>query len=122
MRVTKQFLISLGQYFFFTFLFMIGFIGEPLLFDHYRVKYTSYSLTNPHLIDFKTILVSNCSNPTDLPCSLQIHIDAYFFLYKLLLLYNLSIVIGMTYTWHRTVRLFTFCLYFFCSSRYYFPY
>jgi hypothetical protein len=70
-----------------------------------QIEYHSYSFTNARLITFKSTLINGCSNLTDLPCSLQMYINNYFFWTKFILIYHSSIVITMIYIWHRTVRL-----------------
>jgi hypothetical protein len=89
----------------FNYLFMIDIHDDSSLFFHYPAEYASYSFINARFVDLKIILINNFSNFTNLPCSLQMQADVYFYWYKLLLLYHLSIVIGMIYTWHRTVSI-----------------
>jgi hypothetical protein len=109
-RRAKLFLILLFQSGFFFILFIIGNFCASLFVEHYRREYASYSFTHTGLVELQTSLIDNCSNLTDLPCSLQMHINVYFLSVKCVLLYYLSIVIGMAYTWHRTVR-FSHCVY-----------
>jgi hypothetical protein len=108
-RRTKLFLILLFQCGFFFILSIIGNFYASSFVEHYRRQYASYSFKHARLVELQTSLIDNCSNLTDLPCSLQMHINVYFLSVKFVLLYYLSIVIGMTYTWHRTVR-FSHCV------------
>ncbi len=71
--------------------------------------YAYYSFTHASLAELKTTLANGCSNLIDLPCSLQMNIAVYFFWSKFVILYYLSIIIMMTYTWHRTVH-FSYCV------------
>ena len=72
---------------------------------HYRILYQPYSSTYPRIAEFQTILVNNCLDFTDLPCSLLTDINAFFFWTKLLLIYYSFLIIAMIYTNYRTVRL-----------------
>jgi hypothetical protein len=94
-----------GQYVLFFILFMTGWFSGSLYLGYYRTKYASYSFsTYARLADFKSTLVDGCSNLTKMPCSLQMHIDVFFFWTKCLLLYYSLLIITMIYMWHRTVR------------------
>lgn len=72
---------------------------------HYHCQYAPYSFTNVRLIEFRRTLVNGCSNLTDLPCSLQMDINVYFFWLRFILIYYSSIVIIQIYICHDTVRL-----------------
>lgn len=100
-RSCKSFLF---QYCLFIFLLAIGIITEAIWIFHYRLKYKYYSFTNLRLAALRSTSGNRCSELTNLPCSLQMQIDIYFFWSKCLLLYFMSIIICMIYTWHRTVR------------------
>jgi hypothetical protein len=93
------------QFFLFLFLSIIGWLCAVPYIDYTQIKYHSYSFTNARLITFKSTLTNGCSNLTDLPCSLQMYINDYFFWTQFILIYYSSIVITMIYIWHRTVRL-----------------
>jgi hypothetical protein len=74
-----------------------------------NAMYAYYSFTHASLAELKTTLANGCSNLIDLPCSLQMNINVYFFWSKFVILYYLSIIIMMTYIWHRTVH-FSHCV------------
>jgi hypothetical protein len=102
--------ILVFEYIFFCLLSTIGLAFVFIYHLHYWGEYRAYCFTHSRLIAFKTSLANGCSNLTNLPCSLQMYIDVYFFWSKFLLLYVLSTVIAMIYTWHRTVR-FSHCVF-----------
>lgn len=108
-NILKPCFVTICQCVLFWFLNMMGFIGESLFVSSYYCRYASYSFTNARLVELKTTLTNGCSNNITLPCFLQMHINTYFFWYKFLLFYRLSIVIIMTYAWHDTVRL-SYCI------------
>jgi len=92
------------QWFLFWFLYAIGFVFDlNCYYFRYRFKYARYCFTHARLAELQTTLVDGCSNLTNLPCSLQMTIDVYFLWSKFLIIYYLSIIIGMIYTWHRSV-------------------
>ncbi|CAF2184905.1 unnamed protein product [Rotaria magnacalcarata] len=97
--------IACCQLFLFFFLLVIGFCFGVSYVESDRFQYASYSFTHVRLAELKTTLANGCSNLTDLPCSLQMSIDVYFFWTKFVLVYYSWIIIHMIYTWHRTVRL-----------------
>ncbi|CAF5074363.1 unnamed protein product [Rotaria sp. Silwood1] len=97
--------ILILQFILFFLLLMMGFFFGAFYVHYYLLKYKSYSFTNARLVAFETTLVNGCSNITDLPCSLQMYINVYFFRTKFALVYLYSIVIIMIYTWHQTIRL-----------------
>jgi hypothetical protein len=101
----KPAIILTRQFLLFIFLFIIGFVVGTLYIEFDRFKYASYSFTYACLAELKTTLADGCSNLTDLPCSLQMHIDVYFLWTKFVLVYYSLIIIATIYTWHRTVRL-----------------
>jgi hypothetical protein len=92
------------QLVFFMFLFFIGSACELSVVFSYRSRYPSTYFTYADLAKIKKFSASNCYNVTDLPCSLQTSINFYFILVKCLLVYYSSIIIGMIYVFHCTVR------------------
>jgi hypothetical protein len=105
----KQLVISASQTILFGLLSAIGWAFVLFYQMPYWGEYRFYCFTHPRLIEFKTTRTNSCSNLINLPCSLQMYIDIYFFWSKFLLLYFLSIFIGTIYTWHRTVH-FSHCV------------
>ena len=97
------------QHLCFCLLFLVGSYSHTGYVFLENAKYRRYSFTHARLAELKTTLVNGCSNLTNLPCSLQMNINSYFFWSKFLIIYYLSIIIAMTYTWHRTVR-FSHCV------------
>lgn len=92
------------RFFLFFFLFIIGVVCNlNYYYFPYRFEYAHYSFTHARLAELQTTLADGCSNLTDLPCSLQMSIDVYFLWSKFLILYYMSIIIGMIYTWHHSV-------------------
>lgn len=77
----------------------------------FKGPHTSY-LSEPNYISYINYYISSrsvCTNFPDFPCSLRNIMDIYFFWNKFFFVYHSSIIIAMTYTWHRTVR-FSSCL------------
>jgi hypothetical protein len=93
------------QFILFLFFSIVVWFGAVPYIHSIQIEYQTYSFTNARLITFKTTLITGCSNLTNLPCSLQMYINNYFFWTKFILIYYSSIVITMIYIWHRTVRL-----------------
>ena len=92
------------QWLLFWCFYAIGFVCYlNCYYFRYRFEYARYSFTHASLAELQTTLIDGCSNLTNLPCSLQMTIDVYFLWSKFLILYYLSIIIGMIYTWHRSV-------------------
>ncbi len=106
-RLVKFCVIYVFQCVLFFVLFMIGLLCGTSYISSYSNRYKSYSFTYARLAEFKRTLANGCSNLTDLPCSLQMDINIYFFWTKFMLIYYSSIIIAMIYIWHRTVRLFS---------------
>lgn len=94
----------LSQHHLFILLWTIGIIGEAVLIAHHPAKYACYLFPNRRLTALRPASGNRCSDLTNLPCSLQMQIDIYFFWSKCLFLYFMSIIICMIYAWHRTVR------------------
>ena len=90
-------------------LVIIGFFGMYYA-EFYRMRYYVHSFTHAHLAELKTNSADKCYNLTNLPCHLQTSINFYFLLVEYLVVYYFSIVIGIIYTWHRTIRLLS-CLF-----------
>lgn len=97
------------QYFSLLLSWMIGSICVFLWILYYSGQYGRYSFANVRLAELRTSLINGCSNLTNLPCSLQMQIDVYFFLTKFLIFYFIAILIVAVYAWHRTVR-FSHCV------------
>ncbi|CAF2981264.1 unnamed protein product [Rotaria socialis] len=93
------------QFILFFLLLVIGLVFEISYIHSYRLEYKSFSFTNTRLLLIRTTLINDCSNNIDLPCSLQMNINFYFFGTKLSLIYVYSIIIAMIYIWHQTIRL-----------------
>lgn len=108
-RLVKYLIQLCFQVFILFGLFVIGNIFSDLFVDHYQYQYKTYSLTHSQLVDRQIFSINNCSNLTDLPCSLQMYINVYFLSIRFLLLYYLLIIIGMIYIWHSSVR-FSYCI------------
>jgi hypothetical protein len=89
----------------FAFLIFIGSFGNAFFIDSYYHEYLRYPRTHNHRAKLKPFLAGSCSNHTDLSCSFQAAINVYLLRIKLFLVYYSSMIIGMIYTWHRTVRL-----------------
>ncbi len=107
-------LILCCQFTLFFLLSIIGLFCEVLYVEIDRIQYASYSSTYFRLAELKTTITDSCSNLTNLPCSLQMHINIYFFWTKFILVYHSLIIIAMIYTWHLPV----FC--FICYDRIHF--
>jgi hypothetical protein len=110
MRISKPAAVVCYQYCFFIILFCIGWVFMALYIIYYDVTYVSYSFTRARLAELQLLMTDGCYNLTDLPCSLQMYINTYFLSNKCLLVYHSSIVIGMIYTMHHSVRL-SHCIY-----------
>ena len=66
------------QYICFVLLWIIGLLCAMIWFIYYCLPYGMYSFTNVRLAKLRTSLIDGCSNLTDLPCSLQMRIDVFF--------------------------------------------
>jgi hypothetical protein len=118
----RQAIIFILQFILFFFLFLVGFVCGLIYMIDDCVPNACYFSTYARLAKLETTSAVDCSNFTDSLCSRQMRIYVYFFKVKMLIIYYLSIIISMVYTWHRTVRLLSCFFCFICYHNYRFWY
>lgn len=109
----KQLLKSADfQHGLFFLLLLMGIMGEVHWFSIYGCRCMPYVSTNLRLAALRPALTNDHFGLTNLSGPLPIEIDGYSFWLKFFILYFMSIMIGMIYACHSTVR-YSHCLFVF---------
>ena len=79
--------------------------GAVIYMRHSRVRDVFYSLKYGGLFKPQIYTFDDCVDLSAFPCYTRSDMNAYVFWTKFVVIYYLSIIVAMIYTWHRTIRL-----------------